>query len=409
MTSHNRCPVNCIVPDHILRRLLDADNPKIKDAAFQTLSITAQLRGQRDIVGGMPSLFTSRGGGLRRTIFNANHKPQLPGTLVRGEQSSPSGEESVDRAYDGLGATYNFYREVLDRNSIDNAGMRLDASVHYSQNYNNAFWDGRQMVFGDGDGLIFVDFTKSLDVIGHELTHGVTQYESGLEYFAQSGALNESMSDVFGIMVKQYAARLEVGASDWLIGKEILVPATTRTALRSMKAPGTAYRNDPILGDDPQPSHMDNYDETPFDNQGVHINSGIPNRAFYVCAEQLGGYAWERAGRIWYSALTAGLQPQSQFTDAALATVTAARNIYGVGSREHAAVLDAWEEVGLGVAPSTRGPGPVSWTSTEVDGAAENWDGLIDSLADRVLERVLGKLERKVKAQVKPPRPRAKR
>src|SRR5262245_10749917 len=117
----------------------------------------------------------------------------------------------------GSGTTRQFYRDLFDRNSIDDHGMRLEGYVHRGVEFNNAFWDGQVMVFGDGDGRIFTDFTKSLDVIAHELTHGVTEHTAGLEYHNQSGALNESMSDVFGSLVKQWSLQQSASEADWLI------------------------------------------------------------------------------------------------------------------------------------------------------------------------------------------------
>src|SRR5262249_13118114 len=152
-------------------------------------------------------------------------------------------DASVNDAYDGLGTTYDFYRQVLDRNSLDGNGMRLDGIVHYGDGFNNAFWDGQRMVFGDGDGELFAGFTKSLDVIAPDLHHGVPESPAGLEYHNQPGALNESISDVFGSIVKQWSKQQTVDAADWLIGAEIFTPALSGDALRSMKAPGTAYDN----------------------------------------------------------------------------------------------------------------------------------------------------------------------
>src|SRR5690606_37493232 len=155
------------------------------------------------------------------------------------------------------------------------------------------------MVFGDGDGEIFRRFTSSLSVVGHELTHGVTQYTSNLVYRGQSGTLNESVSDVFGALVEQFSAGQRTETASWLIGEGLFTDQVEGRALRSLKAPGTAYDDD-ILGADPQPDHMDGYITTDDDNGGVHLNSGIPNRAFYLVADSVGGHAWERAGRIWY-------------------------------------------------------------------------------------------------------------
>ena len=189
----------------------------------------------------------------------------------------------------------------------------------------------------------------ALDIIGHELAHGVTEDEAGLIYFQQSGALNESMSDVFGSLVKQYSLRQTADRADWLIGAGLFTEAVQGDALRSMKAPGTAY-DDPVLGKDPQPAHMDDYVKTMADNGGVHINSGIPNHAFYSVATQLGGYAWERAGLIWYEALRdSGLRSNTGFRRFARLTASVAERLFGRGSTEHEAVRTAWREVGLRV------------------------------------------------------------
>ena len=167
--------------------------------------------------------------------------------------------------------------------------MPLRGVVHFGERYPNAFWDGQRMVFGDGDGEVLGVMTGSLDVIGHELGHGVTETEAGLEYFGQSGAMNESLSDVWGSLVKQYKNHQDAASADWLIGSEVWTPTIAGDALRSMKAPGTAY-DDPLVGKDPQPADMENYVETIQDNGGVHINSGIPNHAFYLAATEIGGY-----------------------------------------------------------------------------------------------------------------------
>lgn len=203
------------------------------------------------------------------------------------------------------------------------------------------------MVFGDGDGEIFLDFTIPIDVIGHELTHGVTQYTANLTYYGQPGALNESMSDVFGALIKQYTLGQTATEADWLIGAGLLAPGVSGKALRSMKEPGSAYDDD-VLGKDPQPATMDDYVRTGRDNGGVHINSGIPNHAFYLAATALGGHAWERAGQIWFDVLTGGDLPErAMFTDFASLTVKAARERFGDGGDEFRAVAKAWEQVGV--------------------------------------------------------------
>jgi len=314
-------------------------------AALEAALVSEHLRGRRAALGALATRVATPTGMLRRTIYDAGTKARLPGKLVRGEGDPASKDVAVNEAYDGLGATYDFYHAAYDRNSIDDKGLRLDASVHYRKRYDNAFWDGTQMIFGDGDGVLFERFTVSVDVIGHELTHGVTQYEADLAYEGQSGALNESFSDVFGSLVKQHVLGQTAAQADWLIGAGLFAPGVKGVALRSMKAPGSAY-DDPRLGKDPQPAHMKDYVEGEDDNGGVHVNSGIPNRAFYLAAVALGGRAWEGAGRAWYEALTGLLQSDAQFADAAAATTEAAGDALGAAAAK--TVAKAWADVGVG-------------------------------------------------------------
>lgn len=285
----------------------------------------------------------------RRTISTADHTQDLPGSLVRAEGQGPTGDPAVDEAYDGLGGTFDFFAEVFGRNSIDDEGMPLDATVHFGRDYNNAFWNSVQMVFGDGDGQIFNRFTIALDVIGHELSHGVTEDEAQLQYFRQSGALNESMSDVFGSLIKQFVRNQGAQDADWLIGEGLLASGIHGVALRSMKDPGTAF-DDPLLGKDPQPKHIDSYVNTFSDNGGVHINSGIPNHAFYQVAINIGGYAWEKAGRIWYDALrNSRVRPNTGFRSFAGITRDVAGQLFGSDSAEQRAVREGWAAVGITV------------------------------------------------------------
>ncbi|HSX99863.1 MAG TPA: M4 family metallopeptidase [Streptomyces sp.] len=351
-TNGGHEPVFCtVVPPHVLDKLSRAEDPVLAGAARRTLERDAFERTHRRLttVIGAPSVAAPAGAGTgrpHRTIHDARHGTDLPGTKVRGEGDEPGRDATVNRAYAGLGATYELFWQSFERDSIDGNGLPLDATVHYDRDYNNAFWNGEQMVFGDGDGEIFLDFTIPIDVIGHELSHGVTQYTANLTYFGQPGALNESMSDVFGALIKQYTLGQTAAEADWLIGAGLLAPRVTGTALRSMKAPGTAYDDD-VLGKDPQPATMDDYVRTGRDNGGVHINSGIPNHAFYLAATALGGHAWERAGQIWYDVLTGGeLSKQALFVDFATLTVKAAKDRYGQGD-ERTAVLKAWEQVGV--------------------------------------------------------------
>lgn len=341
-TSENTC---FIIPEYVNKKIVEKGTRRQKEQAWKNLVLTEQLRGRRLVTGLMSSMF-SVSNRLDRTIFDAQNKESLPGRLIRHEGGKSVGDKTVVEAYDYSGYTYNFFKNVFERNSIDTRGMKLDSTVHYGEDYNNAFWNGTQMVYGDGDDEIFQRFTKSVDVIGHELTHGVTQYEAALEYEGQSGALNESFSDVFGSLIKQYSLKQKSDKADWLIGDGLFTRKVKGVALRSLKRPGTAY-NDPTIGKDPQPGHMKDYVETTSDNGGVHINSGIPNKAFYLTAVEVGGYSWEKAGQIWYITLTEKLRENSNFHDAANSTFEVSGAIYGKNSKEQKAVKKAWDSVGI--------------------------------------------------------------
>ncbi|MDT0439399.1 MULTISPECIES: M4 family metallopeptidase [Streptomyces] len=351
-TTGGHEPVFCtVVPPHVLDRIAQHQDPSLASAARRTLERDAWERTHRrmtTVIGAAAAVAPAGAASDQpdRTVYDARHGTDLPGTKVRGEGDQPGQDATVNRAYAGLGATFELYLKAYGRHSIDDEGLPLDATVHYDNDYNNAFWNGEQMVFGDGDGEIFLDFTLPIDVIGHELTHGVTQYTANLTYFGQPGALNESLSDVFGSLIKQYTLGQTATEADWLIGAGLLAPRVSGVALRSMKAPGTAYDDD-VLGKDPQPATMAGFVRTGRDNGGVHINSGIPNHAFYLAATALGGNAWERAGQIWYDVLTGGeLKKDASFADFATLTAAAAKARYREGA-ELQAVLKAWEQVGV--------------------------------------------------------------
>jgi len=341
-------PVQGIVPPHILRHVAEHGDDVEKAAARRTLAASDAIREER-LEGPMRSAIKPD---PRRRIYDAHSIFTLPG-MVRREEGAPlSSDVAVDEAYDALGATYDLFHEAFGRHSLDDAGLRLDATVHYGRDFDNAFWNGKQMVFGDGDGRLFNRFTIAPDVVGHELTHGVTQYEARLRYRGEPGALNESFSDVLGILVKHRMLRIEARKATWLVGEGLFTRKVHGTALRSMKAPGTAY-DDPVLGKDPQPASMEDYVHTDEDNGGVHINSGIPNHAFYLAATEIGGYAWDAAGRIWYVALRDRMRQTTTFAQAATLTAQTAGDLFGAGSVEEQAVVKAWDAVGV-VADATR-------------------------------------------------------
>src|SRR6188472_2408179 len=339
-----------IMPPEVLRQIAARGTKRQRNAALATLATDQTLRLARATyelleAGAHRNLLAVPVAAKQRTIYDAQNREVLPGRVVRTEGAAAGADREAEEAYDGLGATFDFFADVYGRNSIDDEGMHLDATVHYGQDYDNAFWNGQQMVFGDGDGDLFNRFTASLDVIAHELAHGVTGDEAKLVYVGQAGALNESLSDVFGSLVKQYSRKQTADKADWLIGEGLFTAKVHGVALRSMKAPGTAF-DDPILGRDPQPATMADYVRTSADNGGVHTNSGIPNHAFYLAATALGGYAWEKAGRIWYETLRdKRLRPTATFRQFAHYTVANAGHVFGTAERR--AVADAWKAVGI--------------------------------------------------------------
>jgi len=335
-----------IVPGYLLARLARSDRyERAARAAQQTLVAgrpvfhsTLELS-----IGADGSLIAEVSAAPTRSIFDAQNTEKLPGVLVRSEDDEPVADAAVNEAFDGLGATFQLLLDAFTRDSLDGAGAPLHATVHYGDRYDNAFWDGSRMVFGDGDGEVFTSFTRSVSVIGHELGHGVIQSSSGLVYQGQSGALNESIADVLGVLTEQHLLDQTADQASWLVGEGIFTEAVQGRALRSMLEPGTAYDDDE-LGKDPQPAHMRDYVQTDEDNGGVHINSGIPNRAFALAARAVGGHAWEGAGLAWYRALTGGLEPTAGFSEFAEATLTAAADI---GVTVETAVREAWVAVGV--------------------------------------------------------------
>ncbi|MFT4156391.1 MAG: M4 family metallopeptidase [Microbacterium sp.] len=324
MSSHSGSPG--IIPSYLLARLAESGRyPAAAAAARQTLTAgRPPFRASLDLtIDENGDLIAQLTDAPNRTISDAAGTKQLPGIIVRTEDDAPVGDVTVNQAFDGLGATFELLLSAFHRNSLDDAGAPLNASVHYGLDYDNAFWDGERMVFGDGDGEVFTGFTRSTTVIGHELAHGVVQHTANLEYHGQPGALNESIADVFGALTEQYLLGQSAADASWLIGSEIFTDAVQGAALRSMLHPGTAYDDDE-LGKDPQPDHMSDFVRTTEDNGGVHINSGIPNRAFALFATDLGGNAWEAAGVVWYRALTSGLSSTATFAQFAEATIAAA-------------------------------------------------------------------------------------
>jgi Zn-dependent metalloprotease len=340
-----------VIPPHVIRHAAQHAGDEVTRRKLQaTAAATTKLAASRqpEVAAAVRHISFSP---KQRIVYDAGHFKQLPGDVVMTEESHHHRDLQAIEAFSGSGKTYDFFADVLYRDSIDNRGMCIESTVHFGRGFDNALWNGRQIIYGDGDRKLFNRFTAALDVIGHELTHGVTQHSAGLGYSGESGALNEHISDVFGILIKQYALEQPARHADWVIGRGLFTAAVNGKGLRSLSAPGTAY-DDPVLGRDPQPAHMRDYVVTAEDNGGVHINSGIPSHAFYLVASEASTYAWDVAGRIWYRALTSGLSSNATFADFARATISAAATLCGAGRRVHRLVTDAWAAVGVKPAPS---------------------------------------------------------
>ena len=371
------------IPPYLLRHIATAaDSRRAGRCGAATLALDSRLRATRDarhraaldtapdrMVGEAPA------GAGGRIIHTANNTEVLPGEVARKDGDPPVGDAAVDEAFDSSGQVLSVFAEQFGRRSVDGLGSTLSITVHFGTNYDNAFWDGRQLVFGDGDGVIFERFTKPADVMAHEFTHGVIQFTAALAYQDQSGALNESISDVFAAITTQLVAGQRADQASWLIGEGLFRPGINAVALRSMREPGTAY-DDPQIGKDPQVGQMADFVQTTDDNGGVHINSGIPNRAFTLAALEIGGFSWETVGQVWYDAVTAGeLSPRSDFAAFAQATLNSAARRFPDRSEVADAVRRAWQTVGVLGVPAPTGPAQNGVDSPELGRVAVRRSG----------------------------------
>lgn len=300
-----------------------------------------------------PSASTTRGGIV---ILDAGNQPgdpnrdQIPQSQVTSTTPTAGWiPDAVSAAY-GFSETYDYFLERHNRNSLDNRGGSILATVRVGQNFFNAFFVSGQQAMFFGDAEIFAG---ALDVVAHELSHGVISNTSNLVYQNQSGALNESFSDIFGTLVQ---ARTN-GQVEWVVGDQF----TDRSLLRDMKDPSSLTSP---LGV-PYPMRMSQFVQTTQDNGGVHINSSIPNHAFYLYAEGLSGaVGLEDAANVFYRAFTVHLTQRSQFIDARLAVIRSAEELFGAGSNQAVKAAEAFDAVEVFAAPSTPAPAPFP----EVDG-----------------------------------------
>lgn len=336
------------LPTRLVRKLAERAGGAHRKRLMAHAEDCRLIRGDRLDVAG-PRLMCVPGQVQTRVLFDAKNRKQLPGKQVRAEGQPPVADEATNQAYDNTGVVLDFFRQVFGRSSIDGEGMPVHSSVHYGRDFTNAMWTGRQMVFGDGHSDHIIGFTHSLDITAHELMHGIThhtvpgglgvvQKEGHLDLQGEAGALNESLSDVFATMVKQWSGRQTVRKANWLVGEGILMPEYG-AAIRSLKAPGD--RRVTWFEDD-QPAHIRGYVE----GGDSHTNSGIPNHAFYLAASALGGYSWQTMGPVWYQALDM-LDAHTGFEPFAWTTLDAAALIYGPRADEVKAVKRAWKQVGV--------------------------------------------------------------
>lgn len=353
MNSHIDGCICFAIPPKMFRKLM-ATAGADADSAGRHMQHSGMLRSLRYEAQRTTAAASARRRALRRSVYDVANEEKLPGRLVRREGGRPAKDEAAEQAYDNVGVALAFYREVFQRNSIDGRGMPLVSTIHYGEGFQNAMWNGKQMIYGDGDQIIG-GFTGALDIIAHELTHGVTQHlisgglgvarvplkerefkEQKYTLRGQAGALNESFSDIFGSMVKQWAAKQTAEQADWLIGQGILAPMFGR-AIRSLKSPGNRRIT---WRDDDQIKSFDQYQE----GCDAHDASGIANHAFYLAAMKVGGHSWDRTGKIWMDAY-GKLGSKATFAHAAHATISAADDRFGSKSAESKAVTAAWRKV----------------------------------------------------------------
>jgi vibriolysin len=321
-----------------------------------------------------------------RKVYTANNGSSLPGTLLWSEGGTQTSDTTAQAAYNYAGNVYDYYKNVLNRDSYDNAGAQIISSVHYLSSYNNAFWNGSQMVYGDGDGTNFIPLSKALDVDAHELTHAVTERTAGLAYSNESGALNEATSDIMGNSCEAYTKSAGTpNANTWKVGEDIYTPNTAGDALR--------YMNNPTADGSSKDWYPSRYIGSA-DNGGVHSNSGIANLAYYLMV--VGGThprsmssvvvpalsatastSLDMGQRIWYRALTVYMTSSTNFQAARNATAQAAADLYGgTAGAAYNSVQKAWDCVG---APGGSGGGggvitlSNGQTVTGIAGATGSW------------------------------------
>ena len=341
------CCMCQIVPERVLKRLAAdrkysaeqrknfADTIKIDTQLRRLRTQAARLTRVAALMAEAPTVAPAPA----ITVYDCNHGQTLPGAQILNPATST--DPTARHVFSETKSVEAFYAQVFGRNSIDNAGMTMISSIHYGVRYNNAFWNGSQMTYGDGDGSIFLDFSNANDVIGHELTHGVTQYSLQLNYTNDAGGLNESLSDCFGSMFRQWEANQTVKQADWLIGKDIMGPSAIESGyscLRDMADPDAKH----CLA--PQPTKYSQVKP----GMDPHLSSGPPNLAFCMIAKAVGGNSWDQVGQVWYRSMTGfGPAPNLKMTAFADRTRAVAAELYPNDTALARAVDAGWKKVGL--------------------------------------------------------------
>lgn len=341
------CPICFILPNSIAREIAkNAPNPEDRDLALHQISRNSRIREKRSLLNSGDFIAAAPvEKDVQRLIYSAKHSSDLPGYSITTQAIKKTKDPGPYDAYRTSGIVLDFLSQVLGRNSFDDEGGNLIATVHYQERYDNAFWDGIQMVYGDGDGKYFNSFTNDLEITGHELFHAVTAATAGLDYSGESGALNESYSDVFGSMIKQWKLKQKVEDADWIIGKGLFTKLVKGVGIRKLDAPGTAY-DDPVIGKDNTRGNYKNLYKGSSDDGGVHLNSGIPSLAFVTAAKLIGGYSWEKLGVVWYRTLLY-LNSNANFKTAATATIKMAESEFSEDRSIAESIRSGWQQVGV--------------------------------------------------------------
>jgi len=290
---------------------------------------------------------------INRVIYDAQHLELIPGKIIRQEGTAPVKDKIANEVYNNLGMVYDFFNNVYGRHSVDNKGMPLRVVIHFGKNFRNIFWDGRNIVIGDGDDIMKNFHEK--EFLAHDFTFAMIQYESGLEYWGESGSLMVASGHIFGCLCRQYYNKENARQASWVFGENSLSGRGIRRGLFSISDPGTAYVGHPQIGTDQNKFHIldmmvvdKKNDKSAIDQGGVHINCGIPSRAFYLASIMIGGNAWEIAGRIWYETLLSkDLSKAPDFADFARLSSDIAERLYGKGSIPALAFQRGWALVGV--------------------------------------------------------------